>query len=274
MEKEWTNKWTNYCLKYDNLKKKVVFHFTIGMGGIGDFFKYFIYLLKLCIENDIKLYYFSEANPLDEFIKNSYFKMNIFLRNISEYNKLNKIDDIFAIQSDVLYIIEPFSMYENNVNEDIPYFIDKLFYFSYDVVSNSINQLLNTNEYISIHLRLGDVFLECDKRFVLSTDDTRNFDEEFLFKFIEDNSETQIFFFCDNKTYKDKLKSKYPAIQTTDFYIGHTSLLNTTREQYLNAVTEFYLLTKSKYIYAASNSGFSLMASKFSNTPLMNLISS
>jgi hypothetical protein len=49
--------------------------------------------------------------------------------------------------------------------------------------------------------------------------------------------------------------------------IGHTSFSNTTKKQVLDAVTEFYILTKSDMIYGITNSGFSLMASKFNNIP-------
>jgi hypothetical protein len=51
--------------------------------------------------------------------------------------------------------------------------------------------------------------------------------------------------------------------------IGHTALRNTTSKQVLDAITEFYLLANANAIFAASESGFSIMASKFNNIPLL-----
>jgi hypothetical protein len=123
---------------------------------------------------------------------------------------------------------------------------------------------LPTN-YISIHLRLGDKFLETDKRFVLCKSDTRQFSEEKIYKFIEDNGDKNIFLFCDNNNQKLKIKNKYNNIIITDSQIGHTSLSNTTNKQILDTITEFYLLSNSQLIYAASISGFSKLSSKFKN---------
>ena len=75
----------------------------------------------------------------------------------------------------------------------------------------------------------------------------------------------KILFFCDNNKYKLKIKNEYNNIIITDANIGHTSLLNTTEKQVLDTITEFYLLTNSQLIYAASKSGFSYMASRFNN---------
>jgi len=268
MIKSDTVSWTNYCLNYENFQKKVVFQFTVGMGGIGDYLKFFTHLLLFCISNEIKMHYVSGVNPLDEFIKLTNSKMLIHPHDITCYEKINNFDELFHIESDKYYIVEPYCMYE--LCEIADFRLDEIFYFSNEVIQNVANI---HNSYSSIHLRLGDAYLECDKQYVICPSDIRIFDEEKLCQFIEDNYITPIFFFCDNKTYKQNLKKRYPAIQITDFDIGHTSLVNTTREQYLNAVTEFFILSQSQNIYAASKSGFSIMASKFSNAPLIDLSS-
>ena len=61
------------------------------------------------------------------------------------------------------------------------------------------------------------------------------------------------------------IKKKYKKVIITGAEIGHTSLSNTTNKQVLDAVTEFYILSNSILIYAASYSGFSNMSSKFNN---------
>jgi len=60
-----------------------------------------------------------------------------------------------------------------------------------------------------------------------------------------------------------KLKEKFNNIFVTNCDVGHSSLSNTSEKQILDALSEFYLLTNSKVIFGASNSGFSKVASKF-----------
>ena len=142
-----------------------------------------------------------------------------------------------------------------------------MFYFSDEVKINTLF-LNNDQNYISIHLRLGDKFLETDKSFVLCKEDVRPYNEEKLFGFIKQNYNKNILFFCDNNNYKLKIKAQYNKIIITDYDIGHTSLSNTTSIQVLNTITDFYLLSNSEQIYMASFSGFPIMASKFKNIPI------
>lgn len=109
---------------------------------------------------------------------------------------------------------------------------------------------LHAFKYISIHLRLGDKFLETDKRFVQFKRDKRSYSEENIYNFIENNNDKNIIFFCDNYNYKSKIKKKYKKVIITGAEIGHTSLYNTTNKQVLDAVTEFYILSNSMLIYA------------------------
>jgi hypothetical protein len=117
----------------------------------------------------------------------------------------------------------------------------------------SIERLASTNH------------LETDKSFVLCRDDRRHYNQDKLYKFIKENTDKTILFFCDNRTHKIMIKDKYPFIIVTDYDIGHTSLSNTTDLQVFNTITDFYLLSNSEHIYKSSHSGFSVMASKFRN---------
>ena len=70
--------------------------------------------------------------------------------------------------------------------------------------------------------------------------------------------------------YKGNNSLAYKNIIISTSQIGHTSLYNTTNKQVLDSITDFYILTNSQIIYAASHSGFSLMASKFNNIKLIS----
>jgi hypothetical protein len=144
-----------------------------------------------------------------------------------------------------------------------------VFYFTEEVkINRDILMPPNITNYISIHLRLGDKYLETDKKFVLCVNDERDYSEEEIHKVIENNPGKNIFFCCDNRAYKRALKEKYENIIITDCAIGHTSLSNTTQKQVLDSVTEFYILTNSDMIYISSFSGFSMVAAKFKNIPI------
>ena len=245
----------NYINNYDSFKNKIVYEFNVGHGGLGDCIRFFMIALETCMKNNTRLYY-KNNSEIDKYFKLKYDKMNI------NYYKIKQLDYV--------RIVSPCAYY-SAVNYEYSIDIKDVFYFTDELKINSKYLFpLNITNYISIHLRLGDKFLETDKRYVPCEGDTRTFSEEKIYKFIEENYNKNIFFCCDNNNYKLKLKKKYNNIIITNCDIGHTSLFNTTTKQILDAVTEFYILTNSEMIFGASISGFSLMASKFNNIPLIN----
>lgn len=254
-----------YISKYDSLERTIIFHFYVGIGGIGDSLKYFLYILNICIEHHIKLQLLTDS------LVNNFLKLNYEKMYATPHKVVNpiyiEITDIPNIHPNINYMITPdkaygcLDVYERLVCPS------EVFGFTEEVKTN-INIDLN---YISIHLRLGDKHLDTDKSWVLCKDHERLYDEDRLFNFIEANRDKKIIFFCDSDSYKKKIKSKYDFITTINRPIGHTSLGNTTTEQVFNTVVEFYLLSNSQHIYTASESGFSMMASKFYNSPISRI---
>jgi hypothetical protein len=241
-----------YINKYDSFEKKIVYDFPLTYGGIGDCIKYFMFILGKCMEKNIGLYYKKNNILIEKYLRLKYKKMYI-----------DKIDSGYEYVCPTTF----YSGYEYQQNS-VP--IKDVFYFSDEVIINSRILLpINITNYISIHLRLGDKYLETDKSFVLCKKDTRNYDEEIVFKTIENNSDKNIIFFCDNNSYKLKLKNLYNNIIITSCDIGHTSLTNTTDKQVLDGISEFYLMTNSEQIYSCSYSGFSIIASRFNNIPII-----
>ena len=238
-----------YMKKYDSLEHVVVYHFYVGSGGIGDCTFFFMQLLYFCMQYDIKLHYQVNNIVLEKYLKLKYEKMYIGDHN---YKK-----------------ISPPLFYNTYSYDDIKIPIQELFYFTEDVKVNS-NKLLQIDNYVSIHLRLGDSYLEIDHEKNPVNPDKREYDETKLYEYIETNKDEKIVFFCDNKTYKQKIKDKY-TIFITSSSIGHTSIEYTTDDQILDAISEFYLIAQSKKIISASKSGFSIMASKYKNIPVIQL---
>ena len=241
----------NYINNYKNYNKIFVYDFKLGDGGIGDYTKFFMILLTYCINNKIQIKHKINHIEIEKYIK---FKYDFF--NITN-NELSKLKNVS--------IKTPYHCYNNDKYAG-NICLNEVFYFDHSVKLN-VNNIISSlpTNYISIHLRLGDKFLETDKRFVRCKHDTRKFSEKNIRTFIENNSDKNILFFCDNNKYKRNIKHTYKNIIITNSQIGHTSLSNTTKKQILDTITEFYILSNSELIYAASYSGFSKMSSKFNN---------
>lgn len=262
----------NYINNFNNYTYKIVYNFELNSGGIGDCIKFFMYILNLCINNNIKLYYQINNIAIEKYLKLKYAQMYIEKKDIGKKNIIYIFKNILKINNDDYNIVTPFICYKSFNYDDIKINIEDVFDFSSEIKINSFklfpNNMIN---YISIHLRLGDKHLETDKSYVYCKNDERFFNENLIFNYIEMNSDKNIIFFCDNNNYKLKIKNKYNNVFTTDCDIGHTSLSNTTDKQILDSITEFYLMTNSDKIVCASHSGFSIIASKFKNIPLINL---
>ena len=247
-----------YINNYDSFSKIIIYNFEFGnfYGGLGDCIKFFMFLLESCMKNNTRLYYKKNNIEIEKYIKLKHDKMYIDEDKIKELNN---------------YVIVIPQHYYSTVNYDYSIKVNEVFYFTDEVKINSKKIFVeDITNYISIHLRLGDKYLETDKAYVEAKEDTRNFTEEKIYKFIEENCNKNIFFCCDNNAYKLKIKEKYNNIVITNCDIGHTGLLNTTKKQILDAITEFYILTNSEMIFGGSVSGFSIVASKFNNIPLIN----
>jgi hypothetical protein len=215
-----------------------------------------MFVLESCMKNKERLYYKKNNINIENYIKLKYSIMYV--------------DDEILQNFKNVKIVVPKMFYSKLLNYKSSIDINQVFYFTDEVIINS--KLLfpnNITDYLSIHLRLGDKYLETEKNYVVCKNDVRTFSEEKIHNFIEKNYSKNIFFCCDNKSYKEKLKEKYKNIIITNCDIGHTALRNTTKKQVLDSVTEFYILTNSKMIFSASQSGFSKMASKFNNIPLI-----
>lgn len=246
----------DYINKYDQFESSIVYNFELGNGGIGDCIKFFMVILDSCIKNNIRLYYKKNNIVIEDYIKLKYDKMYITDDMIKSLNHAK-----IVVPQDYYSIVDAFTF---NMN------IDEVFYFTEEVKLNR-NTLLSPNitDYMSIHVRLGDKHLETDIKYVMVKFDSRAFSEDSIEKIIKDNYNKNIFFCCDNNAFKLKMKEKYNNIIITNCEIGHTSLTNTTRKQILDSITEFYILTESTSIVGITRSGFSYMASKFKNIPLV-----
>jgi hypothetical protein len=235
--------------------------------GIGDYIKFYAYALEYCKQRGYNLFHLITDNPMEKYIilkdKQAYIDKNKLktvcnIDNIEKFTYNNSID---------YYIISPASFYKIFDHDFITSKIEDVFIFSEEVIKNAP---LGLKDYISIHLRLGDVFMETEERFIISKRDKRKYNEHKIYEEIE-KEKNNIIFFCDNNAYRQKIKEKYPHIIITNSRIGHTGMAYVNEKHILDAITDFYIMSQSKKIIAASYSGYSIASSKFKNIPLIKL---
>lgn len=242
-----------YILDFEKYNYSIVYDFNIGDGGLADCIKFFMWNLKSAINNKFKLYYKINNIPIERYLK--------LLHNKMYFNTIN-------IESNVKFI-KPNQFYNLYSDQDITIPISDVFLFSNEIINNA-NKLINeyniAPKYISLHLRLGDKFLETDKKYVQCKEDKRNFDINKIDDFLKNNINNNIVFFCDNNQFKKNFLEKNKNVISFNSNICHTGLKNTTNV--LDTITELYIMSKSEKIISASKSGFSIIASKFNNIPI------
>ena len=233
---------------------KVIFMIPHFQGGIGDMIKYFLFLIQLCIEKHWKVYYAITNVKANRWLKLRYPELYCVPDNPV---LLSNIDQLNTFVPDLEYVVRPHLLYSLFSYEKLYLKGSDVFEFAPEIVERSKRFSI---EYVSLHIRLGDKFLEIPVEQNQCITDVRTFNEDSVIECIQQNP--GILIFCDNLAYKTSLKEKY-KIFITDFKIGHTCLPSTSDEAIIDTLTEFYLLAKSQHIYSASDSGFPRMASNF-----------
>lgn len=247
-----------YIQNFENYKSIVVYDFNIGDGGIADCIKSFVWCLEKAIEEKHTLYYKINNIPIENYLKLIHTEMYV--------------KDLSSLKNNFIYIIKSTDTYSHYNETHLKIKLNQIFQFSNDIINNSKVFLDKYNippKYISLHLRLGDKFLETDSKYVQCKEDTREYNHDTIDKFIKNNINDNIIFFCDNHKFKIDIVNKYKGrVFIINCNIGHTGLKNTTKEQILDTVTEFYIMSNSQKIISASYSGFPIIASKFNNVPI------
>ena len=131
-----------YILDFEKYNYSIVYDFNIGDGGLADCIKFFMWNLKIAINNKFKLYYKINNIPIERYLK--------LLHNKMYFNTIN-------IGSNVKFI-KPNQFYNLYSDDDITIPISDVFLFSDEIINNA-NKLINeyniAPKYISLHLRLG-----------------------------------------------------------------------------------------------------------------------
>ena len=156
----------NYIQNFQRYNSIIVYDFNLGDGGIGDYLKFFMIILTYCMSNNMRFYCKTNDIDIQKYIKLKHDILNI---TSAELSKMKNV-----------CIRKPQYYYGNGVHYNYDIQLNEIFIFDKSIELNvkNVTSLLDSNDYISIHLRLGDKFLETDKKFVLCINDTRIYSEE------------------------------------------------------------------------------------------------
>lgn len=277
-----SSRFGEYLREFDSYPKMIIYNFMITHGGMSDCIKFFMFVLEYCIDRKIRLYYLRNNIPIEKYVLVKHEKMlvskNQILRPTIQVHNQDDMDRIADVPG-ACYIVYPMTFYSTFSFDKIQVSFSDVFAFSQTVIDNSIRILPRNlprilpecaNSHVSFHLRLGDKFLETDKRYVMCKEDKRSFDMNKTIYEINRHilMGSSVVLFCDNQKCKHIILKQCPGLMITSAIIGHTSLVNTTDQQVMDAVSEFYIMTRSSKIVALSYSGFSLAAAKFNRVPI------
>ena len=189
----------SYIENLNSYRNAIVYDFDAKSGGLGDFFKFFMIILQECMHSKMRFYYKINNIGIEKYIKLKYSCMYI------KANEISRLENVTLKKPKQYYYKN--DIYTGNLC------LNEVFYFSNDVKLN-VNTILSCvpKSYISIHLRLGDKYLETDKKYILCKRDKRVYSENKLCTFIEQNIDNNILFFCDNYKYKCKIKKNITTL--------------------------------------------------------------
>lgn len=276
-----------YLRECDGYAKTVIYSFARGDGGIGDFIKFFVYILQVCVRRRHRLLLANSHAELAACIQLAHPAMRFAPPPGTQVRaaQLRVFDwdcdrHMAAHPGVTTFVVRPYACYKalTDITRQITLPVREVFRFSPDVLGRAARATPELPERFrgrtprAIHLRLGDKFLETDARYVVVKGDTRAFSQAAITRYIEEHADEPILFFCDNRRYKERLCEKYDNLFMTSCEVGHTSLGNTSNTAIVDAAAEFCILCDAPVVVAASNSGFSLVAAKYKpDTTLVRL---
>ena len=285
--------------KLSNNKSVVIHKHSLKCGGIGDFIRASLSLFSYCQRNKIDYYinfdqnsnlkYCFDIEKMPEYFNNLPIREIILTNGIYTIEKIKPFLELFD-KNGIYYVKTNAIGYEKNeeINKIRDYFFNNILKPTQKVKQNIDDiytkyNLINNN-YISIHIRCGD--LNMDNNHSNSNDIRLDLNDDNIFinynllindfkKNYGDNM--PIIIHSDSIIFKNKIKKLNNDIIILDIDIKHIAedIGNNNEQYYISTVSEFYILSQSNKIYMPLiYTGFSHIASLINNKPLYTKINS
>ena len=265
---------------YTTSKKELVYIYLFENGGLADFIKFARTVMNFCWDNKIRFYIYIH-HPIAKYIVFKQPEINFLatrsredaMRQLeSSYRQIHKLNTTTDITSSDKMFLIPSACHDEVFPSIMPLGISFLSMMDF---SSEIYQRISVppSSYVAVHLRCGDLHMECATGYAGPTTDSRKWDENRLHKLLEELHQQgkKILFFSDTRKYKKQLATKYPFLEMTDTKIGHIGLQYVKDEDIANTLVEFATIIRAETIYAASYSGFTEIASQIGGRPIVRL---
>jgi len=274
-----------YVASYDSLTRTATLRIDFYDGGLADIIKFTLLMVDRCMSLGIRfMLTMRPAVPVYRFLLLRFPEMVVteYVPN-SPDTYAGTLEALRGLPEGAHVTIMPYTMYgdfgdgEAHVKSMLGLRIPGrvLFEFSPEVISlgdSIIAERLGGRDYVGLHVRLGDRFLEMRKSDIIAEHDVREWDEQAVIGILCGHwREERVLLCCDNRGLRDSLEIDFPQVRSSGLEIGHVTYPSTLPHVARNAVVEFYLLSMARCIAYASVSGFAVMAAQFSGVPCERL---
>ncbi len=266
--------------------KTIKYCYGMENGGIADFLKYLFHTLNIVEKNNCKLI-LEITHPIKKYLKinNDYLSDQLYdkFHKITAIDRNKTISEILKEHNKLKIVSNDFYSFGINMelsnSYDFSQSTDKYYnLFDYIDFNEEIYNIINSyisDDYISIHARLGDKYLEIKPSCEYCINDDRNINPDICIKNISDiikkNPNKKIYFFSDNNKFKNDMKTLFNEliIFNNDIINISNYYQNIDYDYYLkNVIIEFMIIMKSSEIHALNHSGFTCISSYISKNKL------
>lgn len=272
------------------MEKKIVIHkHFLGGGGIGDFIRASLSFYSICKKNCFEYYINFDENKILEkcfiykevpkiYLSNNYVKISlpqlgeimnedVFITKINEHN-----EKIIYLYSNAIGIEK-----SENINLIINEYFSNILRPS-EKVQNYINLCysklkISDNNYLSVHIRCGDKYIDPDNNNYTSIDSRINMEDNDIYnkynnsiqKFKNDyNIDIPIIIHSDSDLFKKNLLKINNEYKIIDIKVSHISEQIGLKDEdsFISTIAEFFILVNARIIFTPyTYSGFSHIAS-------------
>jgi hypothetical protein len=276
------------------LNSTIIHCHSSDCGGIGDFIRASLSFFSFCQRNNIEYYINFDENihlkecfeliDIPDHSSNKNTEHISLLGGIYTLNDLEPVlDKIINVKN--IYYIKTNALGFENIDD-----INKIkeHYFKYilkpslkviECIENIYSEYnIHDNNYISIHVRCGDVNMNNnsannkDNRINLENDNIYCYYVDSINNFYDNYGDNlSIILHSDSQNFKTEIKNINNKIITLDVNIKHIAenIKDSDINSYISTVAEFYIISKANKIYMPKvYTGFSHIASIINNKPL------
>lgn len=250
--------------------------YTYNSGGYGDFIRSLFAIYVYCKKNNIDHKIYIPSHPLNKCIKCITEIINYPTKIFIDCNSKLLFNELELCKNPNYNVIILSNKFDFITFEELKLYIDdfrKYVILTDTVITriNGLNKQIDNRDYVSIHIRCGDKYIESGGQndlYISNPEDPKVYKRlEKSIEYMNKEYNLPIVIFSDNKTLRNTIATKYNLLQFNT-EIGHTATHGNTDTYYIDAIAEFELIGKSKSIIIFYTTGFVYWSAFFNNVSI------